>query len=169
MDIPSVSISDLPPGETTSRLSVARRGPRLQRTLSICSLDGNADDPHYSESGLILGLLVETMTRATPADRSFSPPTDVIHLVPHRDSWTPLPRFLAPFVGREREITTLQSLLRCPNVSLLTLTGPGGVGKTRLAVRAAEKVADAFAHGTAFVSLASIHDPNLVQSTIAAS
>jgi predicted ATPase/DNA-binding CsgD family transcriptional regulator len=108
------------------------------------------------------------MSRATPADHPSSPPTGVIHLIPHRDASTPLPRFLASFVGREREITTLQSLLRRPDVPLLTLTGPGGVGKTRLAVRAAEEAADAFAHGMAFVSLASLHDPDLVLSTIAA-
>jgi hypothetical protein len=131
-------------------------------------LDGHAGDPHYSELGPILGLLVETMTHTTPADRPFIPPAEVIHLIPQRDSWTPLPRFLAPFVGREREITTIQSLLRCPDVPLLTLTGPGGVGKTRLAVRVAEEVADAFAQRTAFVSLASLHDPNLVHPQIAA-
>jgi predicted ATPase/DNA-binding CsgD family transcriptional regulator len=108
------------------------------------------------------------MTRATPADRSSSPPAEVIHLIPQRDSWTPLPRFLAPFVGREREITTIQSLLRCPDVPLLTLTGPGGVGKTRLAVRVAEEVTDALTQRLAFVSLASIHDPNLVDPQIAA-
>jgi non-specific serine/threonine protein kinase len=107
------------------------------------------------------------MSRTMPADRSV-PPAGVVHLIPDQDLPAPLPRFLAPFVGREREITALQSLLRRPGVPLLTLTGPGGVGKTRLAVRVAEDVADAFAHRTAFVSLASIHDPDLVHSTIAA-
>ena len=108
------------------------------------------------------------MSSTTPDDRSPSLPTALIHLIPHRDPRASLPRFLAPFVGREREVTALESLVRRPDVPLLTLIGPGGVGKTRLAVRAAEEVADAFAHGLAFVPLASIHDPALVLPTVAA-
>jgi hypothetical protein len=108
------------------------------------------------------------MSRTMPVHPSIGPPTGVVHLIPDQDSLAPLPRFLTPFVGREGEIGTLQSLLRRPDVPLLTLTGPGGVGKTRLAVRVAEEAADAFAHGTAFVVLASVHDPDLVHSTIAA-
>ena len=72
-----------------------------------------------------------------------------------------------PIVGREREITALGDLLRQPAVRLVTLTGPGGVGKTRLALRVAEAIAEDVPDGLWFVPLASIRDPALVLSAIA--
>jgi predicted ATPase len=76
---------------------------------------------------------------------------------------------LAPtsFVGRLVEITTIQQVLRQPDVRLLTLIGPGGVGKTRLALQAARAMFADFPDGIFFVSLAPIVDARLVILTIA--
>lgn len=78
-----------------------------------------------------------------------------------------LPAQLTTLIGREREVATVCQLLRHAQVRLLTLTGPGGVGKTRLATQAATTLLNDFADGITFISLASISDPHLVISAIA--
>src|SRR4051812_20361968 len=78
-----------------------------------------------------------------------------------------LPAQPTPLVGREAEIATLSRKLLEPELRLLTLVGPGGVGKTRLAVRVAEEVLHDFNDGVWFVALAPISDPVLVIPSIA--
>ena len=82
------------------------------------------------------------------------------------DAPTNLPTPPTTFVGREDDLATLGSTLM--DARLLTLTGPGGTGKTRLGLRLAAAVADRFPGGTWFVDLAAVRDPGLVHSTIAA-
>ena len=72
-----------------------------------------------------------------------------------------------PFIGREREVEEVRVRLLHPDVRLLTLTGPGGVGKTRLCLEVAKQVMDRFDDGVCFVALAPISEPTLVPSAIA--
>ena len=78
-----------------------------------------------------------------------------------------LPRPLTSFIGREREVAAVVARLCDEQVRLLTLTGPGGVGKTRLAIRAASEAPDTYPDGVWFVPLAPVRDPALVPATIA--
>jgi predicted ATPase len=75
---------------------------------------------------------------------------------------TNLPVPTTPFVGRERELAEVLVLLRDSKLRLLTLTGPGGVGKTRLALEAASPVVDEHPGGVFWVPLAPLRDPDLV-------
>jgi predicted ATPase/transcriptional regulator with XRE-family HTH domain len=82
-----------------------------------------------------------------------------------RPSGLPVP--LTPLIGREHEIEAVAGLLAQLTIRLVTLTGPGGTGKTRLAFAVADQVAPAFPDGVVFVSLAPVADPALVATTIA--
>jgi predicted ATPase len=78
-----------------------------------------------------------------------------------------LPTPLTALIGREQDLRELKSRLAASGVRLLTLAGPPGVGKTRLALELAADVEETFSHGAAFIALAAIRDPALVIETIA--
>ncbi len=97
-------------------------------------------------------LVIEGLPSDFPPIRSLSTRIDVV------------PAELTSFIGREAELVRIRELLA--GTRLLTLTGPGGTGKTRLALQAARQIGPEFIDGVAFVPLAPISDPGLVAPTI---
>jgi predicted ATPase len=94
-----------------------------------------------------------------PVEATITPPTP--KRLPHN-----LPLELSSFIGREREVAEVKTLVS--NNRLLTLTGSGGCGKTRLALAAASEVVEEFEDGTWWVALASLSEPDLLPQTVAA-
>jgi predicted ATPase len=80
---------------------------------------------------------------------------------------SPLPVSTTSLVGREEDVQKVCDLLRRPGVRMVTLTGPGGVGKTRLALAAGERLREQFPGGLIFVSLASVREAELVLPSVA--
>jgi predicted ATPase/class 3 adenylate cyclase len=93
---------------------------------------------------------------------SVFPPLTSIDSHPHN-----LPVQATPLLGREREVEAVSALLSRDDVRLVTLTGPGGTGKTRLSLQAAAEILDSFEDGVFFVSLAPVTNPDLVPAAIA--
>lgn len=105
-------------------------------------------------------------TRSTPRPRAREPVLTLLTSTPI-STRSVLPDPSTPFIGRERELEEVSAMARRPEARLLTLTGPGGTGKTRLALQVGNALLGAFPAGVFFVSLASLTDPGLVPATIA--
>ncbi len=111
---------------------------------------------NYPYPSLFLGQLFSDETAVSPLPHTEAQPV----------SPTNLPAPPTPFLGRKRELAAILKRLDDPDCQILTLVGPGGIGKTRLAIRAAEKRMPIFPNGTFFVSLDTVDSPDLIISSI---
>ncbi|MGY1673678.1 DUF4062 domain-containing protein [Geodermatophilus sp. SYSU D00710] len=111
---------------------------------------------------LLLSERFTTTGRGDRAPASPAPPTA------DRPGTRTLPLTSTSLIGREQDIDAVAGLLQSPGARLVTLTGPGGVGKTRLAIAVAERIQARYPRGAVFVPLASVDDPALVLPRVAA-
>ena len=173
---PSTMTSDIPSfGELLLRLRVSaalsQEALAERAGLSVRGISdlerGARRVPHLETVRLLADALaldtadrVALLTAARPEATTNTPSGALADLAP-------LPAAPTSLIGREREVATALELLCQPETRLVTLTGPGGVGKTRLALELGSHLVDNFSDGVAFIPLAPIRDPALVVPTVA--
>jgi predicted ATPase len=148
------------------------REPRLTELLDRIRSDDSASFKYFTDARELRGLLEADLATLLAERFDLGTIGDNIEVRLEPDALVAeepvrLPVPLTGLVGRERELNAIETILRSGSARLLTLTGSGGIGKTRLAVAAAGRVRDAFPDGVLFVDFSSVHDPSLVPHTIA--
>jgi predicted ATPase len=118
----------------------------------------------HSAFGLPLPVEVKHLEIISQPGESSAAASDMrLHRIPKHN----LPSQTTPFIGRHKEVTIVTGLLQRNDVRLVTLTGPGGTGKTRLALQVIAGMIDNFKDGAHFIDLASAYDPESVLAAIA--
>jgi predicted ATPase/DNA-binding XRE family transcriptional regulator len=146
-------------GVSRNAISALERGLHPAPRLETVRLLADALDLAVTERAALLAAARPRSWEDAPAERRPPPRPSPL------GSW-PVP--LTRLIGRETEVLTLRTMLRDDEVRWLTLTGPGGVGKTRLAVAVASGLCETFADGVVLVDFSPLTDPDLVVPTIAA-
>jgi len=154
--------------------SAGGREPRLNELLDRIRTDDTASFKYFS-TPRELSALVEADLATLLAERFDQSRSLVVPLAPTHDGAVAeaggpavsLPSPLTELIGRDAELRTVQRMLVRDGARLVTLTGPGGIGKSRLAIAVASSLTDEFADGVVFVDLSAVHDPAAVPGAIA--
>ena len=142
-------------GLSARGISDLERGVRRAPHLHTVRLHADALAVSESDRG-------ELLSAARPRPPDTDPPHERLR------QWARVPCPLTRLIGRERQLADLQALLGREDVRLVTLTGAGGIGKTRLAIAVATNMAGAFADGVVFVDIAPLRDHDAAVVAIAA-
>jgi excisionase family DNA binding protein len=149
--------------EAARRVGVSTRA--IRRAIQNGLLPATRDGRGYLVAEAALDAFVNDGSPA-PAEAVDPSALELLPFPPPEPLATRLPAELTLFVGREQERAKLQDLLERDDVRLVTLTGPGGVGKTRLALRTAADLQHQYQDGVVFVPLAAIRDAALLPATL---
>jgi predicted ATPase len=135
------------------------RDPRLSDLLDRIKGEGQTSYKSFGSPSELQGLIEQDL--ALLLSERFEEPA----LGPVRSTEVPAPA--SSFIGRDREVRAVRELIERDDVRLVTLTGPGGIGKTRIALRAASELQTRFEDGVAVVMLAPVSTPGMVVPAIA--
>jgi predicted ATPase len=142
------------------------RQPRLGELIARIQRDdsasyrpfGSADDLRTLVADDLAVLLTERFAASTPMPAE-----------PHRSRVAPLPRPATRLIGRDRDLARVLDLLLDPNVRMVTIVGPGGIGKSRLALAVGDRARERYPDGIVYIDLAPLTEPSLVIPTLAKS
>lgn len=147
-----------------ARLCSLAQGGQTLATETVTHLAGRLDGVAYADRGTARVKGVPEPVRVFQVVRA----GDAVQLPPIQPAAiTNLPPEPTPFIGRRREVAAVTQLLERPGVRWLTVVGPGGAGKSRLAQHVAAQLLPDYPDGVLFVPLASVTDPDLILPTIA--